>query len=121
MLAVLNNTFISQLKTTGKQYDVRDKKLKGFLIRVTSTGKKNYVCEYKRGRRINIGKVGILTPAQARDKAIQILSDVSKGIDPSNKKEISPDITLKSFIEKEYQPWVLSHRQDGANTIARIK
>lgn len=82
MQAAINNTLVSQLKVTNRQYDVRDTKLKGFLIRVNPTGKMNYVCEYRRGRRINLGPVGVLTPAQARDKAKEILGDAVKGIDP---------------------------------------
>lgn len=33
------------------------------------------MCEYARGKRITIGKVGVLTSMQARDKAKDILAD----------------------------------------------
>lgn len=121
MKATINNTLLSQLKPKDKQYDVRDSKLKGFLIRVNPTGKMNYVCEFKRGRRINLGQVGIFTPAQARDRAIEILGDAAKGIDPVlTKKQISV-LLLRSFIEKEYEPWVKAQRKTGLKTVSRIK
>lgn len=39
----INNTTVPNLKPQAKQYDVRDSKLKGFLIRVNSSGKKTYI------------------------------------------------------------------------------
>lgn len=46
-----------------------------------------YMCEYARGKRVTIGKAGVLTPTQARDMALSILSDASKGIDPRESKK----------------------------------
>lgn len=121
MKAAITNTLVSQLKPTNKQYDVRDNKLKGFLIRVNPSGKMNYVCVYKRGRRINIGSVDILTPAQARERAKEILGDVVKGVDPTAVKKQSQTLSLKAFIENEYRSWVMTHRKTGVKTIARIR
>lgn len=82
MLATINNTLLNQIKPAERQYDVRDSKLKGFLIRVNPSGKINYVCEFKRGRRINLGSTNILSPMQARDRVKEILGDETKSIDP---------------------------------------
>lgn len=116
--AFITNSLVTNLKPKDKQYDVRDTKIPGFLIRVNPTGKMLYVCQYKRGRRINLGRVGVITPAQARDKALVILGDVAKGIDP--KKEKRENITLKEFIEQHYQSWVIQHRKSGEKTIKNI-
>jgi integrase len=118
MKGLISNTWIKTLKPGVKAYDARDGKLVGFLIRVNPSGKMNYVCEYKRGRRVNIGRVGVLTPAQARELAKEILGNASKGIYPEKK---SAEITLKTFIEKEYQPWVLVHRKSGNDAIKVIQ
>lgn len=121
MKATIGNSLISQLKPRDKQYEVRDTKLTGFLIRVNPSGKMTYVCEYKRGQRISLGKVGVLTPVQARDEALAILGDAAKGITPKDKKQIIKSIiTLQNFIEKEYAPWVKEHRKVGRKTIAHI-
>jgi integrase len=119
MQALIGNNLITKLKSTNKQYDVRDAKLKGFLIRVSATGKMSYVCQYGRGKRINIGPVGVMTPAQARDIATAILGDAAKGLDPRTKKNFN--ITLKYFIEHEYSPWIIAHRKVGVQTLSHIK
>lgn len=84
---MINNSLISKLTPREKQYDVRDTKLAGFLIRVNLSGKMFYVCQYKRGRRINLGRIGVITPAQARDMALAILGDVAKGLDPGESQK----------------------------------
>lgn len=120
MRALIGNNLIAKLKPSHKQYDVRDAKLSGFLIRVNPSGKMVYVCQYKRGRRINLGQVGVITPAQARDKALAILGDIAKGINPSNSNIKKSELTLKEFIDTYYQPWVIEHRKAGKHTLAYI-
>jgi integrase len=121
MQAVIGNALIANLKPKNKQYDVRDTKLKGFLIRVTPSGKMSYVCQYSRGRRINIGLVGVITPAQARDRAKEILADIVKGSLPNTKKQKNSLPTLSEFIEKEYAPWRHANRKGSKQDISRIK
>lgn len=82
MQAIIGNRLVAALKPDTRPYEVLDSKLKAFLIRVQPSGVMSYICEYGRGRRITLGKVGVLTPAQARDKAVEILADVARGIDP---------------------------------------
>lgn len=82
MKATIGNNLLAKLTPKDKPYDVRDDKVTGFLVRINVSGKMLYMCEYARGKRIMIGKVGILTPAQARDHAIEILGEAVKGIDP---------------------------------------
>ena len=102
MKAVISNSLLLKLKPTGKQYDVRDSKLTGFMIRVTSSGKMNYVCEYKRGRRINLGNVEVLTSAQARDKAKEILGDATKAEnDLGWKRNISFQQLVERMVESD--------------------
>lgn len=84
MKATINTSLLARLKPKDKPYDVRDDKLTGFLVRVNISGKLLYMCEYARGKRISIGKVGVLTPMQARDVAHSILGEAAKGINPTN-------------------------------------
>jgi integrase len=120
MRSLIGNNLLLKLKPGKKQYDVRDTKLIGFLIRVNPSGKMMYVCEYQRGRRINLSKVGVLTPAQARDKALAILSNVARGIDPQEIDKKKTVISLQKFMDNEYAPWVKQHRKAGSKTLARI-
>ncbi|MCX7115039.1 MAG: site-specific integrase [Gammaproteobacteria bacterium] len=120
MQAKISNSLIKTLLPGEKVYDVRDLHLKGFLIRVHPSGGMSYVCQYKRGRRVNLGRVGVMTAAQAREKAIEVLSNINKGIEPKVQKGINKPKTLQEFIEKEYKPWVLSHHKRGEETLATL-
>lgn len=119
MKAVIGNSLITKLKPQAKQYDVRDTNLKGFLIRVTPAGKMTYVCQYERGRRINIGQVGVITPAQARDKAKEILSQAVIGILPIAKTKNK--LTLAKFIDNEYEAWRKANRRRAKDDLIRLK
>lgn len=120
MKAKINNTLIKKLLPEAKEYEVHDLDLKGFMIRVFPSGTMRYICQYQRGRKINIGTVGVITPAQAREKALEILNDFNRGIDPKVKKDINQSKTLKDFIENDYKPWVMTHHKRGAKTIASL-
>ncbi|KTD60985.1 site-specific integrase [Legionella spiritensis] len=120
MQAKISNSLLKTLQPQEKVYDVRDTHLKGFLIRVHPSGSMSYICQYKRGRRINLGKVGVITAAQAREKALEVLSNVNKGIEPTASKGINKPKTLKEFIETEYKPWALSHQKRGQETVTRL-
>ena len=120
MQAKINNSLLKNLIPAEKVYDVRDLNLKGFLIRVHPSGGMSYICQYKRGRRINLGKVGVMTAAQAREKAIEVLNNMNKGIEPTAQKGINKPKTLQEFIEKEYTPWVLAHHKRGDETLATL-
>lgn len=121
MKAKINNTLIKKLRTEDKEYEVHDTDLRGFIVRVFPSGTMRYICQYQRGRKINIGTVGIITPAQAREKAVEILNDFNKGIDPKTKRGVNKTKTLKDFIENEYKAWVLSHHKRGNKTLATLE
>jgi integrase len=120
MKSKINNTLIKKLIPAEKEYEVRDSDLKGFMVRVFPSGTMRYICQYKRGRKINIGTVGIITPAQAREKAVEILNNLHKGIEPEAKRGTNKPKILQDFIEKEYKPWVLSHHKRGNETLATL-
>ena len=81
----------------------------------------SYVCEYGRGKRSTLGKVGVITPDQARDKAKELLGDVVRGIDPAAAKKSAKAHNFGAYIANEYGPWVETHRKDGKATLARLK
>lgn len=120
MKAKINNTLIKKLLPEDKEYEVHDVDLKGFIIRVFPSGTMRYVCQYKRGKKINLGTVGIMTAAQAREKAMEILNNVNKGIEPTAQKGINKPKTLQEFIENDYKPWVLSTHKRGDETLAGL-
>jgi hypothetical protein len=71
---------INGLKPAAKPYEVRDAKIKGFLLRVQPSGAMVYYLSYTpssgRRQRYRIGTVGNLTSAQARDIAEELAGHV---------------------------------------------
>ena len=119
MKLFIGNQLIAKLKPDIKSYDVWDSKLTGFILRVLPSGAMVYRCEYARGKRLTLGRVGVLTPVQARDRAREILADVVKGNNPVSKP--NKTYTLKEFIEKEYAPWRRVNRKRADEDIYRLK
>jgi len=70
-----------------KEYELRDTVVPGFLLKVTPTGRKIFMVQYRtnagKRRKPAIGRFGELTVEQARSIAQDWLADVRKGKDPS--------------------------------------
>jgi integrase len=68
-------------------WDAGDGALKGFGVRMKPSGAASYIIQYRtaegRTRRLAIGKLGTLTPEEARTLARDKLAAAAKGADPS--------------------------------------
>ncbi|MES1924704.1 site-specific integrase [Salinisphaera sp. T31B1] len=113
MKAKITQRSVEVAKAGAKPYEIRDTTLPGFLCRVQPSGRKSYVIEYARGRRMTIGNAAVLTPAQAREKAKEVLGQAAAGEDPGQERRRAKASTLRGFIEHEYRPWVRVHRKHG--------
>src|SRR6516162_8191638 len=66
-----------------------DRDLKGFGLKVTPSGKKVYLLQYRKGgrgaptKRVTIGRHGALTPEQARNQAARLSGAIANGADPA--------------------------------------
>jgi integrase len=79
----------AKLPVDKDQVFYRDDQLKGFALRVTSSGTKSFVIEKNIGnkvRRITLGKYGALTVEQARKEAQKIIGQIATGVDPIAEK-----------------------------------
>jgi integrase len=86
----ITKRLVDSLKPTGQDHFVWDDALAGFGVRVQPAGAKSYVVKYRAGsgrraptRRVTLGRVGTLTPDEARTLARKTLGAVAQGSDPA--------------------------------------
>jgi len=121
MQATIGARLLKQLKPQEKPFEVRDMRLKGFLLRVQPSGNMTYIVQYRRGKRITLGSAEILEPTEARTEAKKILGDVMRGVDPEAVTFEKKDRTLATFLDDEYGPWAGVHLKTAEATLARIR
>jgi integrase len=101
-MAKLTKSVVENIQPETRDVFLWDDSLPGFGIRVLPSGKRSFVLQYRnaerRTRRITLGRFGVLTVQQARQKAIQLLADVNGGGDPAeSKRETSEAPTLSDL------------------------
>lgn len=107
MKIAITQTVIEKTKPKEKPYEIRDKRLVGFLVRVQPTGKMTYYCEYRRGGRVKIGPESAYSVKSARVLAKQILADYYQGGEPAIvKKKAKAIATYRDYLEEHYFQWV---------------
>ena len=108
----LTKRLIESTLAQNKDVLLWDSELKGFICKITPTGKKAYCLYYRtkdgRQRKPKIGDHGSITCEQARDIAQQWLAEVANGGDPSAQKNLFKTLpTVKELFERymnEYAP-----------------
>jgi integrase len=95
-----------------------DTELKGFGLKVTPSGSKVYVLQYRMGgrettaRRFTLGKHGAWTPDRARKEALKLLALVSSGTDPAEAKQASKaGLTLAKFARRYLEEHAQPHKK----------
>src|SRR5262245_14195393 len=86
----ITKKLVDRLRPAGADYFVWDNTLIGFGVRVQPTGLMSYIVKYRAGsgrgaptRRVTLGRVGTLTPDEARTLARKTLGAVAHGNDPA--------------------------------------
>src|SRR5882757_5435660 len=86
-LPKLTKRFVDTLPRVTRDTLHRDSDLPGFALRIKPSGVRTWVVQYRnsagRTRKLALGRVGVLTPEEARKRARKALSDVAGGGDPS--------------------------------------
>jgi len=98
-----------------------DDEIPGFALKVSATGLKSFVLDYRvGGKRFQkvIGRYGEITPTEARQKALEWKSKVGKGIDPAKKREAG--ITFKRMCDIYWKRYGV-RKKSGRDDIYRIK
>ncbi|NOX96427.1 MAG: tyrosine-type recombinase/integrase [Alphaproteobacteria bacterium] len=96
---------VDALKPAQKDVILWDSEVKGFGVKITPKGRKVYVLQYRLNggstRRYTIGVHGApWTPETARTRAISVLGDIAKGIDPmAAKRAARSDISVAQLCD----------------------
>ncbi len=109
----LTKQAVKDLETPKKgQTFLWDGELRGFGIRAIPSGLKTFVLQYRnaegRSRRIVLGRFGVLTVEQARDKAKIKLGAVADGCDPAEEAGPRETITVAEICD-----WYLAEAEAG--------
>jgi len=78
----LTKRTVESARPREREYILWDESLPGFGLRVFPSGKRSYCIQYRSGgrtRRMALGLHGVLTPARARQRAQELLSDAKLG------------------------------------------
>lgn len=117
MKVTITETVVEKAKPKTKPYEIRDKKLVGFLVRVQPTGKMTYYCEYRRGGRVKIGPESAYSVKSARTLAKQILANFHQGGEPAiDVKKAKETETYRDFLEDHYFQWVKANHSASKAT-----
>ena len=100
----LNQRRVDALKPRKSVYDVRDRDLKGFGVRVLPSGAKRYfVHSQHRGRRVwtVVGHAGAVDVDEARDRARTLVASLRNG--SGNEASAPPDIAFEVVAEEVFR------------------
>ena len=105
----ITKRLLDSIKPTHDDHFVWDDMLIGFGVRVQATGAMSYVVKYRAGsgrgaptRRVTIGRVGTLTPDEARTVARKTLGAVAHGTDPAALKAAEENAKKAESEEKDW-------------------
>ncbi|PHS75353.1 MAG: hypothetical protein COB56_07950 [Robiginitomaculum sp.] len=117
MKVSLTTSSVEKAKPKAKPYEIRDKNLIGFILRIQPTGKKTFYCEYRRGSRVKIGPYPSVTVLFARTRAKDILMDFYQGLDPKYVLRNTPIIkSYNEYLKLHYFPWVDANHKNPEDT-----
>lgn len=109
-----------------------DHTLPGYGVRVFASGAKSFILDYRAGgrkRRITLGRYGVLTPDQARKKAMRELTSVNNGGDPAEERRESrkaitvrdyADVYVDQYAKKRKRTWPEDRRRLDRNIIPTL-
>jgi hypothetical protein len=104
-----------------KPFEIYDRQLPGFTLRVQPSGVRSYYARFGRNRRVALGKVGTLLPDEARGRCQKVLGNVAHGRSPLHGLDGAEGLTLGEFIEATYTPWARTNRvRTAASTLEKL-
>jgi integrase len=107
---------------------VWDTELRGFVVRVRASGRRWFAVEWmreRRTRRLSLGEFGPVTVDQARERARDLLSRVSRGEDPATERadeKAAPTFAdlARRYLEEHAGPKKKRSSVEGDERILRL-
>lgn len=116
-MARISKRLVDTAKPKEKDYFIWDGDMPGFGLRIMKSGKKSYMVQYRHGgrtRRVTFGRVGIMTPDEARKEARDLLTAAGKGANPADdiqKYRTTP--TVANICERFMSEYVPTHCKES--------
>ncbi|MEO1662050.1 MAG: tyrosine-type recombinase/integrase [Pseudomonadota bacterium] len=111
----LTQGFCNQVQGVGGKVRYPDHEVKGLELRVTAAGAKAFVVRYRKPNRkqteMTLGKVGVMTLAEARQRAREALVEVAGGSDPAESKKTAQRVAMElteGTVAKVAEKWTTS-------------
>ncbi len=128
----ISKRIVDAAEPRATRYTVFDRDVRGFGVRVFPSGAKSYVFEYRTGaggrsaakRRVTIGRVGDLTPDEARRRAETLRASVKLGEDPqaakaADRKALTVKELAARFLAEHAGPKRRKSTHDSYETVLR--
>ena len=113
---------VEAAKAEATPYELRDAYQRGLILRVQPqpSNVKTWYLEWKRGRRLKLGRADTMTLESARQSALSLLAELEKNGEPRIDSEERP-ATLGEFIEGRYSAHAKAHQRDATANLANIE
>ena len=100
-----------------RRYEIRDAKLRGFLLRVSPSGAKSWYVQLDRSHKRKIGDASVLTASMARYRARDLLQRADQ-LKSSQRGQHMP--TLGDFLRGRYGNWLDRRSRYGKRDTRRL-
>lgn len=130
MRAIISGRLLTskEAQPQAKPFEIRDTRLRGFVLRVQPSGVRVYYAQLSRIKRERIGDVSDFTPDEAREHCTVMLGNFANGRDTreglpgrSIQPAVKPGATLGEYMEASYAPYQRGEFRSAETTIKRIK
>ncbi len=109
----LTKRVVESVAPRDKEFYVWDAEIPGLGLRVLPSGRRQYIVQYRAGRRsrrLSLGPSSILSPEQARNRALSILAEVRGGKDPAEDRDENRNALLVKELAQRFDEQHISVR-----------
>ncbi len=119
----LSPSLVDGAKPAAAPFRIWDTTVPALFLRVQPSGVKSWNVQWSRTSSRSLGKWPAVTVAAARERARAVLVETDQHGKPLAVLEHGKGGVrmFGDYITKEYEPWAVANRKDGAATVARLQ